>query len=446
MHGRVLLARTGAIIVGLVILTSDALSHAADVPTLTLPDGSVISIAAITYGTNHVVGSTLARLVASLPASLETGVRRVAGQRAAPRFQQTTVKEELAVWVERIKPATNKSKGGSIRAFLADSNGFISGKDVWYSDSATAHALNFSVFPRRSEQLSLHLFYSGSTGGVFHCGSLPFTNPEYRKYPEWQPEPLPAVKRAGDVEVTLSSVVTGHDSQTIHTALPGGGKRVTRGTDRKDGRTFTACEVKLRSLADTNHIWQVTGEELSDATGNAISNTTMSWDGAEANFAFSPSLWPGEKAWRLKLELKRRKGFSEEEQLHFTGVPLGAIGGTNVLSISTNHSSIHVTLAEVIRRAALTNDSWSSSELSQVKFLHSPLPAGMHMDLINAVTDGGVTLEAGSWSSSNNERSYQFRNIPADAKTADFTFVIQRSIVAEFTVKPELAEPASVDN
>jgi hypothetical protein len=156
-----------------------------------------------------------------------------------------------------------------------------------------------------------------------------------------------------------------------------------------------------------------------------------------------PSLWPGEKAWKLKLEIKRDQGFAQDELFAFGQVPLGNMNRTNRLGWQTNINGITITLQEICRRPPNTNNSWSADSLSAVKFVNSPLPKSVHFDLLSAVFEPGKTNRSESWQSSANERTYFFKEIPASAVTAEFKFAAQTSRVVEFMVKPELPKPVA---
>jgi hypothetical protein len=122
----------------------------------------------------------------------------------------------------------------------------------------------------------------------------------------------------------------------------------------------------------------------------------------------------------------------------FRNVPLGSLEGTNRIGWTTNFGWVTVTLVQVVRRAPNTNSSWSSDQLSQVHFSATGLTNDLHLDLLSAQTDGGTNLDSPSWSSGGTERTYSFRNIPSEAKTADFTFAVQRGRWVEFIVKPQI--------
>ena len=119
-------------------------------------------------------------------------------------------------------------------------------------------------------------------------------------------------------------------------------------------------------------------------------------------------------------------------------MPLGSLDQSNLLGWRTNFNGVRVTLESVLRRAPNTNSSWSSRDLSQVRFTTAGLTNGVHLDLLSVRTDLGTNLQSGGWSSSGDWREYSFRDIPLEAKTLEFTFVVQTSRWVEFTVKPEV--------
>lgn len=408
---------------------------------LSLPDGSVVRILAVTYGTNHVVGRPLARLVARTPAALQAVLVRLLGNRATLQFSTATSEPKLVVWLGRAtNNATIPPGSGYYSAFLADASGFISGDPAsiygWWSNP---EQMQFRVIPRRDPVIAVNFFYHAPTGGVSRCGSLPFANPLCGTFPQWQPETLPATRRVGDVAVTLEQVSTGHDQNSSVRADSNGRVSHEFGTNRVDGQNSTVCFIRLQPLINSNQVWCVAGEEVSDATGNKVPNTSLGWGSLEEGyFSFEPCLWPSETAWKLRCEIKRARGFDPGETFVLRDIPLGSLDETNQIRRATNFSGVTVTLDHILRRKPNTNSSWSSKDLSQVQFTTAGLTNDLHLDLLSARTDTGTNLDCGSWSSGGSCRTYSYRNIPVEAKTADFTFAIQRGRLVEFTVKPEV--------
>ena len=202
---------------------------------LTLPDGSVARVLAATYGTNHVVGPPLARVVAHLPGILQLAAKRLLGRRAVLKCSTTTTEPRLVVWLDRNTNHWSALPGhGYLDAFLSDASGFVSGgKSQLFDWSLNSVQLEFAVFPRRDRAIAMNFFYHSPTGGVTQCGTLRFANPVYGKYPEWVPEPLPATHRVGDVAATLEKLSTGHDHSSGDESAADGGRIIRFGTSRQ---------------------------------------------------------------------------------------------------------------------------------------------------------------------------------------------------------------------
>jgi hypothetical protein len=242
---------------GLIVLAGIAVAVRPPPPVtsgpLTLPDGATVRIVGVTYGINHFVGRPLARLVAHMPAAMQTVFKRLLGSKADLLASTTTSDPMLVVWLGRATTnATPPTGSGYINAFLSDSSGFISGGDVsaygWWSNP---QGMQFRVLPRRDAVIGLNFFYHSATGGATRCGSLSFANPLHGKFPQWQPEPLPVTRRAGDVAVTLEKVSTGHDQNTTYKSSNGGGRVVEFTTNCQDGQNRTVCAIHLHSSGPT---------------------------------------------------------------------------------------------------------------------------------------------------------------------------------------------------
>ena len=425
-------------------------------PWLDTPVGRV-RIHGVTYGTNHILGPPLARLVARLPMGVQDLVQDLCGRQARVLGSMTMSPAGMVVWLDRNGPArtagaTNvaggpaqAADGGWCEASLADASGFVSGET-----SASLRAspppgwdptepLRFNALPRRDLTNYLAFFYHSSTGGVVACGRLAFANPVYAAYPQWTPEALPAVKRFGNIEAILDKLSTGHGDNVSYGPASGGQMAVDFDTNRQGGRNTTVCFLRLRTLDDTHQAWTIASTELSDATGNRLPNSSLSWGGFdEGYFTFGPALWPSESAWKLACEIKRTRGFAPEETVAFRGVPLGSLDATNRVALTTNFQGVSLTLATIVRRSPNTNSAWSTSDLSRVVVMLSGMTNGQHLDLLEARADNGTNLECCAWSNDGTTRDYSFRTIPLAARTADFTFALQHGRWVDFTVRPEV--------
>ena len=376
---------------------------------LRLPDGSSNRIVAVTYGTNHLIGSLFGRMLARLPEAVQDELPVLI-------HRTDTAQPALVIWIERrANPGVPPPGFGAACERLADGNGFISGPQNapagWFGNLDIGAAV-FEVFPRRDPKLTVNFFYRLPTGQVTNCGSLQFPNPLSRAYPEWQPEPLPAKRVTSDFEVTLLGVHARSNDTWVDLRFP----------SPPGGRT-----------------WQIVGVEFSDATGNRIGNYPMNWSGWGDNIGFSlqSGLWPSEKAWKLKLEIARTSGFAPDNLLTFKNVPLGPVNGTNAVGRTTNFAGVTLALEGITRRLPNTNRFNTTLAFSNLKLTNSPLPAGTRLDLLSIAYDQGTTNPGESFSFSDRERNYSLSQIPLDAQTADFTFALHQSRFVEFTVHPE---------
>jgi hypothetical protein len=409
---------------------------------LALPDGSVVRIVAVTYGTNHVIGPPVWRSLAQLPTKWQGSLRRWQwfGNRISKVRTTRTSDPTMIVWLEgATNNVTTLSGRSSFDVCLADGSGFTSGNSAWLGGWwVNPVELDFHAVPRRDPIITINFFSRNPDGTVRSCGSLPFANPIFGKFPQWQPESLPSTKHACDVAVTLEKFSTGHDNNISYKSFSGGRRGVEFGTNRVE-RNQNVCFIHAVPLNGTNQAWRVVDAELSDATGNRLHCTGTGWGGeSEDYFTFEPGLWLSESAWKLKCEIKRIKGFAPEELLVFKDVPLGRLQATNRVGWTTNLSGVSVTFDYISRRPPQTNNTWSSDKMSDAHFIIHGLTNGLLLDLVNASADNGTNLQFPSWSSSGSEQNYYLKNIPLDATTADFTFAVHRSQAVDFLVKPEV--------
>jgi hypothetical protein len=200
-------------------------------------------------------------------------------------------------------------------------------------------------------QLDFYPFYVGARSAT-PVGSISIPNPLYGNYPQWTPEQLPAVKKAGDLEVRLDDLKAG-------TRLGGAPVIMPNGSIVKPYDPATKFDFSVRSSRGTNEVWVLESAELSDATGNVIRDRSFRSFGILFNdynrpqkfgwASYSESiirgmLWPDGAAWRLKMEFKRASGFASEEVVTFKNVPVPAMGTTNTTPISKNAGGIQVVL------------------------------------------------------------------------------------------------------
>lgn len=438
-------------------------------PVITMPGVTDFRFAGTTYGTNHVMGTSLSRLVTRLPAPLASLARSLLGSHISQMQSHSSSDPSLCVWFELLGTNAPVVTNRFVRAFLADENGVMAGnaEDFWPSFGQQWENPEFKVLPRRSRELQC-VFYEFMmfSGDYREIGRVRFPNPMFGKFPQWQPEPLPAVHMAGDLEVTLASLVT-ECSSGIQYVSNGKGGHVLRASPAKPGgELHVAFQLMFNSPRGTKEYWTLNNAELSDATGNCprASGGSRSEEVSFGRFTITPALWPDEAAWRLKVELKRRSCFAPGERISFTNVPLPAVGETNHPLLTNTSAIVPVTLAQIIRRPDITNDffnsdnlraivSWISigqpditidsynrSRASVICMQHPTLPEGWVMDVVRMSTGTGEKVETmgNGWSSSGYEVFVE--GFPTNAVTVNIEFALQQTRTVEFLAKPELAK------
>jgi hypothetical protein len=209
----------------------------------------------------------------------------------------------------------------------------------------------------------------------------------------------------------------------------------------------TRFDVTLSSTRGTNETWALHCAELSDATGNVLRQESRNVF-LEYHIPPKPSftssipgtLWPDEAAWRLKLEFKRASGFAPEEIVTFKDVPVPAVGTTNYPGLTMTAGGIRVVLTKFVRYPnIIANAGGMYDEVSQVTFELPGKPKGVAMDFLEMKADAG---EAEKYGSEFLDFGYVVcvESIPANAKTMDFTFVVQKTRSVEFLVQPPKPE------
>ena len=407
---------------------------------LTLPDGTQYRFAGITYGTKNTPPIFLARLADWLPTNLAKYVRSHAGTRLNQVNQsQIYSTPRYFVWFEKAGSNTGPVNFAQyFNATLSDENGAEGGTQEFanFYSLATWAELSFPVVPKRSRIIQLN-FYS-TVGGINAGGALAkvsFPNPFYGHYPQWRPESVPAVKRDGDLEVRLEDFAAmGTDGRAV--ALP----------------PAAYADVSARSTRNTDEFWVVHAYALSDATGNVLSShvlssppnvlggvnsaTPLTW--FNEHIPLNARLWPGEAAWRLKLELKRKAGFRPEDLTTFSKLPVPSLGATNTAPITNMVGGVKVVLTEfrqVPAGQALGVNSRTTVQEIKVE-LPDPLK-GVMVDLVKLTTDDGdqITTMGLGWNPDQQTFS-SVQLIPSNTKTVDLTLAVQKTRSVGFLVKP----------
>jgi hypothetical protein len=275
-------------------------SHKAS--ALRLPDGTLVELDAITYGTNHVVwrGPLFQRLLRFLPK--DKVPKRFSGKLIQRKLDTPT--NSVVLWLHMAGPAYE------FRGSITDTNGFGA---VYRSESlnktpgGTLHPVVLEEWPREAPEIAI-TFFEEMERKEKTVGRLSFKNPLRQSVRPFTAQMLPSKQKNGDLGLTLVSLE----------ALPGG-----KAFDTMAGR-YWACRARFQMEEGgiRNQDWKVQSMWLMDSGGNRRQATgPRAWKG-EFFEIFSTPLWLDNPVWRLEANLTRSANFRPEETVTFSGVPM----------------------------------------------------------------------------------------------------------------------------
>jgi len=430
--------------------------HQAPPQIITLSNGDQYRFVGATYSTKNVPPVFAARLQRLLPKSVANWSRKYLRTDTSQFNQGETLDSpRLFVWFQRLGTNTPFSVT-NLTARLADESGVEGGASTYpaFARSVAWTYAEFEVIPRRSRTLQCTLYpFAVTPNAPNPVGQVTFANPAYGHFPQWQPEPMPTVRKDSDLEVRLDDLTTGHQANPATILKPNGSWGLPIRKALRGQEALTSFDMSIISPPRSNEFWVLHSVKMSDATGNAIRDGWFGQDIFGYNEfgprptplppkrAYSESiqgtLWPDENAWRLKLEFKRALGFTSNELVTFPNVPIPKMGATNNLHIVKTAGGCQIVLTQFVRKPDMieTIGGMPDNFMSRVRFEFPDRPAGVAFDIQNMTTDQGKPERYG-WSSPDSGYLFLIKSIPSNAQTMDLTWVVQRTRTVEFMVKP----------
>lgn len=361
-------------------------------------------------------------------------------------YTQPAPAGSLVFWVRCQGP--NPDAGWNLRASVLDEHGCTSRQATGNFSSmgsrgtSVVNGWSFSAFPRRGRTLRLRLMqpgpdYSRSTP----VGEFTVPNPAPGPYPQWTPEPLPATRRDGGLAVTLTRVLTDLPQEAAGASGPMRLRPLRPGEE-----TWTRTTFRIEENGRASGRWYPVGLTVSDATSSTWQPGAYSYGGsvgaeAQPHFAFEGSLWPDERAWRLRYEFSRKSGFAPDELWTVRDVPVPRKGQRVPLGQSTPLGGTTLRLKAIAGPGgpALAEMQFPSDGPQIGVEVVAPLQ-GQRLTLASAMDDRGHRLASLTPSGSSNS-TYLFVLAPSDqparfqgARALDLTFALHRSRYVEFTV------------
>lgn len=289
-------------------------------PAWRLPDGTRLTLAGITYGTNH--PSPLKHVWERwpLPASVAGWLPSEGWPVDRPGFGP-----ELRIWF-RTDP--NPAPAEGYRWDLTDEAGLtvadFGALQLGATNGATGLRLDFGAFPRQGKSLRLVGRHFDPTNQAYQpVLELELPNPRPRPAgADAGPVPaLPQTARDGPLEFTLVAFETGlaRHSGFARTPAPPGEEPTAR------------LDFLARSSGVPNRDWFPLNVRIADPEGHALSSYPIDWLGSQNGWVLKvqSAPWAGQ-AWRLRVEFSRNNEFAPGELVKFSGLRVGGQAGVAV--------------------------------------------------------------------------------------------------------------------
>ena len=390
-----------------------------------LGDGTKLRLVAVTYGKHH-----------NFPGN------RVPVRANRRNGALDSTNDTLFVWIEQ----QHKGNQWPNYQVLAYDQAATACAGNWGSGGGMRQIKNgvelvgvrLDAFPRHDRKISLRFVSWGTHGRQVAKGQMVIPNPARGgSFESWTPESLPDVQSDGDLDVTLTKLVYG---------VPGfnGGDHSSK--DPMNKAVLAAFHTEQKGVVITN--WQPTRIETSDATGNHVYNNSWSNghdDNGDATMTYQWGLWPDEPAWKLRVEMSRVSGFSDDEMWTAQNVPVHAgrqqdlwnYGGRNRQTgpafAETTLNGIHLKLFPAVQ---FTDQNPGNGEKAGgVRVTTEPdLPEGYRLTVI-ATDETGHPLRG--WGPNGGGGNYvaQFPDL-GNSTTLNITLALHKSRFVEYTVKP----------
>jgi hypothetical protein len=394
--------------------------------TITLDDGTKLKLMAVTYGKHHVFPG-----------------KKMADSRSRGRTELDSTNDTLVIWIQSERK-TKQWPNYQLMVYDPANTACVSSwsrMNVPIKNGVDIQDFVLNAFPRRGSKINLRFAAWNNNGGGMKLatGRFVISNPARGWFPKWTPEPLPNTQSDGDLDVTLTRLISGVQGFN--------GSRNQMKNDPINKAVLAAFRTEQKGIVVTN--WQPFRIETSDATGNRIFNNSWSntREGDEAVMTYQWGLWPDESAWKLRVEMSRTSGFNDDELWTVENIPVNSgrqqdlwgynnrRGNTNAAFAETTLSGIHLKLFPATQ---FTDENYGNGQKrGGLRVQIDPEPEGvqMRMTLAKVTDEQGRDLQ--SWGANGGGGNYVFQlQDVRDAKTLNITLALHKSRFVEFTAKP----------
>ena len=296
----------------------------------------------------------------------------------------------------------------------------------------------FNAYPRRDGSMIVRVMSNDSSGQRVAKEQFVISNPKRVSVPQWTPEPLPDTQSDNDLSVTLTKFICG---------VPGfNSGRGVSSKDPMNKAVLTAFHCEQNGVVATN--WQPVHIETSDASGNRAQNYSWSTSrdqNGDATMTYQWGLWP-DQPWKLRVEMSRTVGFSNDEVWSVTNLPVNAGSQSELWNYNSNSRRSPGAFAEttlngirlkIYPAIQFTNVSYGNGEKPGDFRVQADKPLdGLQLTLASATDENGRPISFyGGGGGGGDNRQIQIQNL-RNAKNLNVTMALHKSRFVEFTAKP----------
>jgi hypothetical protein len=380
-----------------------------------------------------------------------------------------TAKDTTVVWVEA-EHKTNQWP--SYKLLVSDKSNTAcvniepsQGSHV--KDGVDIQSFALRAYPRWDKETILRVRpYQGSISKEHFV----ITNPAPGAVDHWIPKPLPDTESDGNLEVTLTKLVAGAPTPSW-----AGGILVPTNDPAKQ---CVHLNFDFRQNGQSTTNWEPWPVQTTDAAGNwsrgliyayPTNGVRQIWgrmkNGAYIpppehhgmdGYFYHPGLWPNQP-WKVRLEFIQGSGFSDDEMVTFTNIPVKPgsqkdtddewtwdASNTNLIVIAQGKAN--GVCLKLLPPLMFTNEN-STGHPKDVSIIIGADPGfnpkGMNLTVVAATDDQGRDLWSFGGSPWAGHYSIEFARVHDDIKSLNLTLALHKSRFVEFTVKPEKAGNAT---
>jgi hypothetical protein len=388
-----------------------------------LPDGSVLTLRAVTYGREH-------RLVLGGQAWLRP-VRRFLPEALTRRLDlsvamHSATNDSLMVWLEQERAKNPRAGFGFYPPILLgddDGNEFAATRAAYRGSIATnvLCGFHFPIAPQAGSRLRMRIPIADVFARVTHSAEFLMDSPTPRKPAKWQAPAFPMSASTEGVQLTLTGLHPFAQTEPL-------------GHGSMNERWMRASyQFKEGGQPSTN--WQVCSVEVFDESGGNYRPGAFGHrlDMTEDHLDFKVGL-SAKVVWKLRFALCRVDGFATNELWNARDIPLEGLERANFVPMSNSFPGVTLTLYDV-----------ASGRPRRLETYLTPPDENYGVVLVKATDNHGERIDG--WNAGpepiifpGGRGRFSFMLKPmTNSHSADVTFGVARLRYVEMLVRPSAA-------